>query len=112
MKGLWQWATGLVRDRLFLKYILATIVIGGALNAIVLVSYFEIRREAQTNQIAAEIATLANKIGLPASKLASAGETSRARIPPGCFLQLSIRDLRRSADRGGDACSGLASAGM
>lgn len=79
MQGLWRWTTGLVRDRLFLKYILATIVIGGTLNGIVLVSYFELRREAQTDQVAAEIATLANKIGLPASRLASAGETSRAR---------------------------------
>ena len=70
---------GLVRNRIFVKYILVTIIIGGALNALVLLSYFERKREGQTNQVAAEIATLASKISGPASELVLAGETRQAR---------------------------------
>jgi hypothetical protein len=79
VQRLWQRATNLVRNRIFLKYMLVTMAIGGALNTLVLFAYFERRSEAQTDQVAAEIATLANKIGRPASALASAGEIGQAR---------------------------------
>ena len=92
---------GLVRNRIFVKYILVTIIIGGALNALVLLSYFERKREGQTNQVAAEIATLASKISGPASELVLAGETRQARTLMAVFSGFPYAicaDLRLKAD--------------
>jgi serine phosphatase RsbU (regulator of sigma subunit) len=68
-----------IRRRLFLKYILFTLLIGVTLNAVVLAVYSEYRRDKQTGQIAAEIATVANRIARPASALVREGKTPRVR---------------------------------
>jgi len=68
-----------IRRRIFLKYILATLLVGIALNIVVLAFYYEHRRDTQTGQIAAEIATVANRIARPVSALVLQGEVHRAR---------------------------------
>jgi serine phosphatase RsbU (regulator of sigma subunit) len=101
VQRLWQRAKNLVRNRIFLKYMLVTIAIGGALNTLVLFAYFERRSEAQTDQVAAEIATLANKIGRPAAELASAGEIGQARALLAVFSGFPYTicaDLRLAGD--------------
>jgi len=68
-----------VRRRIFLKYILATLLVGIALNLVVLAFYYEHRRATQTGRIAAEIETVANRVARPASALAREGDVRRAR---------------------------------
>ena len=68
-----------IRRRIFLKYILATLLVGVALNVVVLAFYYEHRRANQTGRIAAEIATIANRIARPAATLARESDMPRAR---------------------------------
>ena len=79
MAGATPGAFGFVRRRIFFKYMLATLLFGGLLNAIVLYYYHEHRRAEQNGRVAAEIATVANRIARPAAELARAGDVARAR---------------------------------
>ncbi|NRG17083.1 SpoIIE family protein phosphatase [Rhizobiales bacterium] len=69
----------LVRRRIFFKYILATILIGVALNSLILTFYYQQRQAEQTGEIAAEIATISNRVAGPAAWLAQRGEPAEAR---------------------------------
>ncbi|MBX2869757.1 MAG: SpoIIE family protein phosphatase [Acidiferrobacterales bacterium] len=71
--------SGLIKSRIFYKYILATLLIGIAINGIVLAAYFQHRQNEQTGQIAAELATIANRISRPASNLTNDGKDVLAR---------------------------------
>ncbi|WP_170476427.1 SpoIIE family protein phosphatase [Ruegeria arenilitoris] len=75
MRNVWDFLT----RRIFLKHILATLVIGGALNAVVLLFYYEFKRQAQTDQVAAEMATIANRIARPLAELVMAGNQAQAQ---------------------------------
>lgn len=70
---------GFVRRRIFAKYILATILIGTILNMIVLVFYYEIRRGQETGLVAAEVATIASRVGPPAAARLREGDAEAAR---------------------------------
>jgi len=72
-------AVGFLRRRIFLKHILATLLIGGTLNAVVLFWYEDYKAGAQTDQVAAEMAAIANRIARPAADLIEAGNASQAR---------------------------------
>ncbi len=69
----------LIRRRLFAKFILATIGIGLIANSVVLLAYFEYRRSYVIGSVAAEIATVANRIASPVAGYLAAGEPSPAR---------------------------------
>ncbi len=68
-----------VKRRIFLKHILTTLLIGGVLNAVVLLFYYEFKRQAQTDQVAAEMATIANRIARPLAELVEAGNVTQAK---------------------------------
>ncbi|MXN65083.1 SpoIIE family protein phosphatase [Stappia sp. GBMRC 2046] len=79
MKTLGGGITGLVRRRIFFKYILATILIGVAMNTLILAFYYQQRQAEQTGEVAAEIATISNRVAGPAAALAQRGEAADAR---------------------------------
>ncbi len=64
--------------RIFLKHILATLLIGGVFNAVVLLFYYDFKRQAQTDQVAAEMATIANRIARPLAELVEARNFTQA----------------------------------
>lgn len=70
---------GFFSRRLFLKYILATLLIGITGNALVLLIYYQYRLADQSGQVATEIATVASRLARPAVKLAENGAYSQAR---------------------------------
>ncbi len=72
-------AVAFLRQRIFFKHILATLLIGGVLNAVVLYFYYDFRKRAQTDQVAAEIATISNRIARPLAELIAAGSNTQAR---------------------------------
>jgi len=72
-------AVGFLRQRIFFKHMLATLLIGGTLNAVVLFWYKDYKESAQTDQVAAEMAAIANRIARPAADLIAAGNASQAR---------------------------------
>ena len=74
-----------VRKRIFVKYILATLVVGVAFNALTLVFYYEYRQAKQTGRVAAEIATVTLRVAWPAVNLIEAGDSSGARELMGIF---------------------------
>ncbi|MGI9374111.1 MAG: hypothetical protein ACR2OJ_16610, partial [Hyphomicrobiales bacterium] len=54
-------------------------MIGGVLNAAVLYIYYDFRKRAQTDQVAAEIATISNRIARPLAELVAADNNTQAR---------------------------------
>ncbi|WP_109313325.1 SpoIIE family protein phosphatase [Ruegeria sp. AU67] len=74
MRKLWTF----LKRRIFLKHILATLLLGGVLNAIVLLFYYEFKKKAQTDQVAAEVATIANRIARPLAELVEVGNFAQA----------------------------------
>lgn len=68
-----------MRRRIFFKYILATILIGVALNSLILAFYYQQRQAEQTGEVAAEIATISNRVAGPAASLVRKGEPVGAR---------------------------------
>lgn len=69
----------LIRRRLFAKFILATLGIGLIVNALVLVAYHRYRQSYVIGSVAAEIATVANRIAGPVAGYLAAGESGPAR---------------------------------
>ncbi len=67
-----------LKRRIFLKHILATLLIGGVLNAVVLLFYYEFKKQAQTDQVAAEMATIANRIARPLAELVETENLTQA----------------------------------
>ncbi|MGQ7845302.1 SpoIIE family protein phosphatase [Granulosicoccus sp. 3-233] len=72
-------ALSLFRRHIFFKYIAATLILGILGNAVVLVLYLQYRKTDQSGQIAAEIATVANRLARPASDLLRAGDIPKSR---------------------------------
>lgn len=69
----------LFRRHIFFKYIAATLVLGILGNALVLLVYLQYRRADQSGQVAAEIATVANRLARPASELVESADISQSR---------------------------------
>ncbi len=70
---------GFIGRHIFIKYLLATLLIGVTGNALVLLFYSQYRQADQSGRIASEIATVANRLARPAAKLAQRGDISQAR---------------------------------
>ncbi len=69
----------LFRRRIVVKYLAATLVLGILGNAVVLLLYLQYRKADQSGQIAAEIATVANRLARPAADLIRGGNVAGSR---------------------------------
>ena len=74
-----------LRRRIFLKYMIVTLLLGLVLNAIVLALYREHRRTVLQGEAATEISTIAHSLARPAANLARAGDGGEARALLGAF---------------------------
>lgn len=66
-------------SRIFVKYITLTLLVGGALNLIILMLYWDRQRNAQSSAVATEISTLSNAVAGPVSLLLERGDKNEAR---------------------------------
>lgn len=69
----------LIRRSLFAKFILATIGIGLIANGIALVAFYQYRQALAIGSTAAEIATVANRVGSPVARYMAADDPAPAR---------------------------------
>ena len=89
-----------------------TLLLGVFVNAFVLTVYYERRQAEQVGQLAAEVATVAIRIGRPAAALAREGDDRRAREVldqhaaqlghvrrRALLVHEDVREVRREADQ-------------
>ncbi len=62
---------------MFAKFILVTIGIGLVANSVALIAFYEYRRSYATGSVAAEIATVANRVGTPLARYVAGRSGSR-----------------------------------